>query len=322
MLYGSYALARRAGWAALALLVVLTSPRLEASEPSARDLFQQGNRALAARRRHEALTLFLRSLALVRRPSTLLNIAQCYRLLHFPERALTFYQRYLEAYGQTSSPIPFHAEVREHVGRLRVQRELLKKARIDQREGAHRAAIKRLSLARELTRWPGVSLLLAQSYQALGERALARAAAAAALTAYESHVERWRDSDGAPRHVQAGLEAARRLLRGLRAGRHAARDPAPTKKRSKAWLITAIVAGGLAVAAEIVAWVFFAKANRLQTDDPTFDRYKSVVIGGHISAGLFGLLSATGVVLHVTLAPSDTDRSAPRGALLQATFRF
>jgi tetratricopeptide (TPR) repeat protein len=308
--------------AGLVLLIALSAARLEARTPSARDLFMRGNKALAAGRRHEALSYFFRSLALVRRPNTLLNIAQCYRLLDFPERALTYYERYLASYAGASR-IPFQAEVVGHVAQLRVQRDLLAKARRDQREGAHRAAIKRLTQARKLTRWPGIDLLLAESYLSLHDNEKARLSAAAALAGYEAHLERWRVlGGGAPKHVQVRAATSRQLVERLRSTpSKVSRSDGTQPSRSKAWLVSGIVAGGLAIAAEVVALVLLTKANQLRTDDPDFDTYKSIVIGGHISAGLLAALSGTAFILHFALAPSVNRREA-RGVVLTASFAF
>jgi len=312
----------------LALLVLAAPPEARANE--ARDLFVRGNEALSAGRRHEALTLFLRSLELAQRPSTVLNIAQCYRLLHFPEQALRYYQRYLESHDP-SRPIRYQAEVREHIGRLQVQADLLAKARANQREGAHAAAIERLTLARQLTRWPGLGLLLARSYIALHDEALALTSAKSALAGYDYHLRQWREAGlEAPAHVQRAADMARRLVGRLQ--RKATPGPVvhePTpppagnaRPRSRVWLITAAVAGGLAAVAEIVAIVYYQKADKLRTNNPDFDTYRSAVVGGHVSAGILAAISATGVVLHFTLAPRKPAGGEPRGALVTATFRF
>lgn len=308
---------------ALALLVLTSSPRLGAQELDARQLFISGNEALSAGRHHEALALFLRSLALNRRPSTILNIAQCYRLLDFPERAVRYYRRYLRSHGDAAATIPYRAEVREHLGRLQVPHELLEKARALQREGVHRGALKRLRAARQLSRWPGIDLLQAQSYLALGKQARALAAARRAAAAYERHLQRWGVPGAAPQHVRRQADAARVLVRRLQAQKVATKPEARPPSRSRGWLITSIVAGALAVAAEIAAVVFYQQAEQLYTDDPTFHTYKKVVIAGHISAGVLALFAGTSVVLHFTLDASESStRARGRGALVTATFRF
>lgn len=331
--------------AMLTLLALTWAPQIGAQENEARALFVRGNQALSAGRRHEALVLFLRSLELTRRPSTLLNIAQCYRLLQFPEQALLYYQRYVESNPDPSAPVKYEAEVNRYIVELRTQTGLLAEARAQQRAGDHAAAIVRLNRLRKLTNWPGVALSLAQSYAALNDTAHAMTFARAALAGYQFHLGRWREAGAgpAPGHVVTGAKLARRLVRRLQPVEPATRPPPlepersvpperpgppqdaarGAKPRSKAWLITAVVAGALALTAEIVAIVFYRKADRLRTDNPDFDTYRSVVIAGHVSAGVLAALSVTGVVLHLTLAPSaGPDQNAPRGALVTATFRF
>jgi tetratricopeptide (TPR) repeat protein len=68
----------------------------------------------------EALEQFRSSLARASRPSTILNIAQCYRQLDKTEQALFYYRLYLAEFdkkkpGQRS---PHHDEVDEHIRRL------------------------------------------------------------------------------------------------------------------------------------------------------------------------------------------------------------
>jgi tetratricopeptide (TPR) repeat protein len=311
----------------LALLVLTSAPQLEAQEHEARSLFTRGNEALAAGRRHEALALFLRSLELFTRPSTILNVAQCYRLIDFPEQALRYYQDYLNSHVDPAAPVPYRAEVREHLGRLKVQRELLHKIRELQREGAHKAALKRLKAAGQLTRWPGVDLLRVRSHLALRKTAPALAAARRARAVYERHLQRWRAAGigPAPRHAQRAAEESQRLVQQLEAeaGKEqplTTREPA--RQRSRGWLIAGIVTGALAITAEIVALVYYQKANRLFTDDPTFDTYRSVVIGGHVTAGVLAAFAGTSFVLHFTLTPNAPSGEEARGALVTATLRF
>lgn len=317
----------------LVLLILTCSLRLEAQQPDARYLFIRGNEALAAGRRHEALTLFLRSLELARRPSTLLNIAQCYRLLDFPEHAMSYYKRYLTSHADPSVPIPYLAEVQGHVSRLQVQRDLLVEARQHQREGAHAAAIEQLRLAQQLTRWPGLGLLLARSHLALHDDALALRYARSALSAYAFHLRQWREAGAPPQHVTKGADAARRLVQRLETSRTAAAappQPPKTKKtknkkkspaRSRVWLVTAIAAGALALAAEVTALVYYRRANQLRTDDPDFDKCKSITIAGHVSAGALALIS--GISIYIALSPPEPSQGTPRTrALVTATFRF
>jgi tetratricopeptide (TPR) repeat protein len=314
---------------ALTLLVLTCSPRLDARELEARRLFTRANEALSAGRRHEALALFLRSLALTRRPSTILNIAQCYRLLDFPERALRYYRRYLGSHADSTARTPYKAEVRVHIGRLQVQRGLLVRAREHQRDGDHRSAVRWLELARQRTRWPGLELLLARSQEALRDEAGALAAARRALAGYERHLRRWREAgiERAPRHVQEGADAARQLVRRLERARQPRKPstlPLRTEgsKGTRGWLVGAVVAGGLALAAEVLALVYYQRAEQLYTNDPTFETYRSVVLGLHVTAGVLALVSGTSIALHFTLARPEASGGGARGAVVTATVRF
>ncbi len=111
---------------ALALTLGVAPPAARAApsaEAQAKELFFQGNTQYKLSNFEKALDLFRRSLALVSRPNTVFNIAQCYRNLKNAEKALFYYKLYLsewERFKPGTAP-PNAGEVKGHITGLEAE---------------------------------------------------------------------------------------------------------------------------------------------------------------------------------------------------------
>lgn len=88
-----------------------------AATAQARALYEHGLNEYRRRDYRRAIMFYEQSLKLSQRPSLLFNIAQCYRMLEDPSRALDFYRQYLAVWRaqNPSQPAPNYDEVRNYI---------------------------------------------------------------------------------------------------------------------------------------------------------------------------------------------------------------
>ena len=115
-------------WLVLLLLGTLR-PAITLAQQDAlarsRDLFRRGAVQYRAGSYAAALQKFELALAQARRPSILLNIAQCHRKLGNRRPALSHFKQYLELWERQNpaKPAPFRREIQRHIARLRAELE-------------------------------------------------------------------------------------------------------------------------------------------------------------------------------------------------------
>jgi tetratricopeptide (TPR) repeat protein len=71
----------------------------------------------------KAIVAFKEALRLEKKPSLLLNLAQCYRQIRDADKALFYYKLYLTEWRRSNPqrPPPYEQEVQEHISRLTTQ---------------------------------------------------------------------------------------------------------------------------------------------------------------------------------------------------------
>ncbi len=268
----------RALLALLALLLVLPaapSPAWAADRPSARALRKAKRKFSRAEVQYrvgnftQALALYKEALRLARRPSIVFNIAQCYRFLEQPKRAIFFYELYLSEWKRTHrhDPPPNLEEVHAHLDKLRQQAARPRKGAL-RLEGVPPGAtvlidgmiVGKGPLRAELKLEPGERELRVEA------RGYLPAVRTVAIEAGETATETIR------------LVAARR-------------------QRSTAWLVTGISGAALAVGAEVTALVFTKETNEEITGSDGFKRYRNLAIASHIAAGTLAVVSGVGFYL-------------------------
>jgi tetratricopeptide (TPR) repeat protein len=100
--------------AGIAVLFLVTTVRLAAAEESARTHHEQGRAAVLRGQHEEAIVAYRRAYELKADPSYLYDIAEAYRALGVPERAVFFYRRYLSTHPRP----PNRPEVEATIARL------------------------------------------------------------------------------------------------------------------------------------------------------------------------------------------------------------
>jgi tetratricopeptide (TPR) repeat protein len=107
---------------AIMLVIVAGAPKAmaEADLPKARALFEKGEVRYRQGRFKEALAYYQAAQEIVRRPSMVLNVAQCYRQLGLLTKALFNYRLYLADWVRVNpdrTP-PFQKEVKGHISTI------------------------------------------------------------------------------------------------------------------------------------------------------------------------------------------------------------
>lgn len=102
-----------------------TAPNIQADETTeqAKVIFQKGLNEYLVGNFEGALKLYLEALKLARRPSIMLNVAQSYRMLERPQKAIFFYKLYLGEYARTSGgkTSPYKKEIEDYIAGLNAQ---------------------------------------------------------------------------------------------------------------------------------------------------------------------------------------------------------
>jgi hypothetical protein len=279
------------------LLVVgvaaLWSPRVDADSASvrrAKQLFRQADSAYQLGAYNQALEKFEAALKLARRPSILLNIAQCHRQLGNANKALHFYQQYLSEWELVSPgvEVPYKREVEGHIAHL--------KAELGQDE---RAVVVGPGAG------SGKNLTTPERQAQPGEAARLRLEGVPAGAEVMIDGELVQRARGGPvrLRLEPGEYALLVSLPGhepwqrevmVEAGDDVRYLVAMTKAKSSgstAWLVTGICTATLAVGAEIFAIISTVLANDSVRGSKKFDGYQAMAITGHVLAGTFLITS-------------------------------
>lgn len=289
---------------AVMLLALLPPPRAAAAANSARlraakKEFDHAEVQYRLGNFEPALAHYKEALKLARRPSIVFNIAQCYRFLEQPKKAIFFYELYLSEWKRTypDTPPPNRDEVVQWL-----------------------AALKREARRAE----PG-----SVSLEGVPDGA----------AVYLDGKLVGRGPFAAPIELPPGGHELRVVARGYRpyAGTLTVRGGAALTERVQlrrlrgrkgAWLVTGLVSGTLAIGAEVAALLLTRETNRQYDDTPEFRRYRAGAIGSHIAAGTLAAAAAVSFVLYYRSGERAPEKRAlgfaplPGGALVAARGTF
>lgn len=270
---------------ALVLLAPLSPPRTaDAATPArlraAKKAFKRAEVQYRLGNFEEALGHYKAALKLARRPSLVFNIAQCYRFLEQPKKAIFFYQLYLSEWKRTHprTPPPNRDEVMQWLAALRQQARSAEPGSVRLQGVPDRAAV--YLDGKLVGRGPFAAPIELEP----GDHALR--VVARGHHPYEGTLT-----------VRGGAAVTERVaLRRLRG-------------RKGACLVTGLVTGALAVGAEVAALLLTRETNKQYDDTPEFRRYRAGAIGSHVAAGT---LAAAAVVSFVLYYRSGERAPAPR----------
>lgn len=266
---------------AILMLLVVTFPLAASAQgpDRARQHFQRGEVHYRLGEFARALDEFRAALKLTRRSSIVLNLAQSYRQLDRPKKALFYYKLYLDMYDRENpgKESPYLQDVQKFIGWCVARQEQLRR---DSRPkpGPGSAASGTLSVKVPL---PGARVELD------GEE-VGRGPLATSL-----------DVKPGRRLVQAsrfGFGTRSRRFQMKPAGR--ARVELELR-RNRFWFFTGLAAAALAVTAETTAVVCTLEARDQYQGLPTWERYRNGALAGHIVAGTLAAAAAVSFYLHV-----------------------
>lgn len=267
----------------------------------------------------KALADYKAALKLHHHPNILFNIAQCYRRMKAPDKALFFYKLFLADWARLKPGTrpSNHVEVEGHVKRLEIEIKVRETKRAqDERDkkrfAAERLALERAKLAllakqRTTTARPdkkkGPALLRIDGLDAVLARVLVdgQHKATTPITT--------------PIVVEPGILKVQIRARGYRTwekqvqvgpgGEAILRVKLDRESRSSFWLGSTIAAGVLAAAAEALAIVFTVQAKDHYEGTPNYQSDRNLAIGGHVAAGVLGAYAAMSLVFYLRSGRTD-----------------
>jgi len=280
------------GGAALALIAVLGAT--PASADKAKDLFEKAETQYRLGNFAQALTNYEAALKLRRHPSIIYNIAQCYRQMSKPDKALFFYKLYLSDWARDNAKPPNFSEVKRHIDQLTGMIEESKRATPTPSVAAPPARA-RLHLAG----LPDGARVL------VGGVLRARAPLAAPI-------------ELEPGEHQVRVEATGFLPWTRTVNASAGEQPrvdvtlSRPAGRSTFWLATGIATGALAVGSMALGVAFNLKANDQREGSDEYDQQRNISLAGYVVGGT---LAAASVVSWILWARSGGgQQEAPRAA--------
>ena len=213
-------------WRTGVIITVLASASIVHADQDAvkeaRRLFVQGKQLYDKGRYFRSLKHFTAAMKYAPRPVILLNIAQCYRKLRLPPKALFYYDWYLSASRQEKPDRTprFLAEVTEHITQRKKLITLYKQGEQQYRQKKYKAAMSSFRAARKILPWTRIHINIAQCHVKLEQRHLARARAEMAVKRYRRFLAAWRRAvpgESIPDHaeVQVKIRLLKQLLRSL-----------------------------------------------------------------------------------------------------------
>ena len=271
-----------------------TQPSATAGARLARDLFQRAELHYRLREFRKALVDYQAVLKLRHHPNILFNIAQCFRQLDQPDKALFFYKLFIADWGRVRPGTlpPNNAEVQEQIGRLeekiRAREELRRREHARERPRGDRGAP--AGPPKSYLALEGLELVMARVLVDGEHRAMTPIKRP--LVVKPGRLRITVEADGYlpwSRYVtvKPGQEATVRVA--LRA----------RPRRSRLWLAGTIASLALASGAEALAIVFARRANEHYRGTPPFEQDRTVSIAGHAAAGAFAALGVASLVLYL-----------------------
>ena len=251
----------------------------------AREHFERGETQYRLGRFSTALKEYQAALKLVRRPSIIYNIAQCYRQLGEYRRSIFYYKLYLSDWQRVhpGQKPPYEREVKEHVSKLTAAAR--RKAAEQDGPGVSEppgpaAARVQLDGAPDGARVFVDGVLVARTPLEVPLQ----------LTPGQHRLELVaRGAVPWVQNIQLSGSEQRRILVDMEVKRG---------KRDKTYLAIGIPALAVAVGMEIMAIVTWVEGNKLKETDPDINTYKTLNIVGHVGAGVFLAGSVTAFVLY------------------------
>lgn len=296
----------------------------------AKKLFFQGKQHYDDRHYAEALAIFQQALRLTRRSSIILMVARCYRRLQRVDRALAYFEQYLQAWSREGheGKSRHRAEVKHQIDNLRTIVDLVQRARALGKKGQHRAALSLLEAALRLSPWAQIHGEMARCHQHLGSSHRALSSLKVAMGYWEGYQINWtsRHPHTQPpdhQHARRQIARLRDLERAIRGKAVAAGSPPGHVKQdereasrtspSMLWLSLGITSAVLVVGAEVMAWVAYSEATDYYEWDPEYSRYRSLTVAGHVTAGAMAVASGLCFYLYHR---SGRKTTAPRASVL------
>lgn len=220
----------------------------------------------------KALAEFEAAIKLVKRPSIVLNMAQCLRNLKRHDKALFFYKLYLSEYERQHPgwPPPYQDDVKKQIQRL---------------EALIRKTSRRSSV------WiQGIKLAGAQVLVDGEPRVLTPMTRPLTVTPGK-HVVEVQAAGHQPWRRRAKITRGQELLLKARL--------VPLPGRSTFWLVSMVASAALSGGAEAMALVYTSRANEHFTGTAAYHQDKNLALGGQVAAGVFGALAVTSLVLYL-----------------------
>lgn len=185
-------------WRAAVVVVVLSCSGVAHADmdavQEAKRLFLQGKKLYDKGKYFRSLKHFTAAMKYAPRPVILLNIAQCYRKLRLPPKALFYYEWYLTA-ARKAKPDRTPRFLTEVTGHIVMRNKLLalyNKGELLYRQKKYKAAMASFKEARKILPWTRIHINIARCHIQLEERHLARARAEMALKRYRRFLAAWR----------------------------------------------------------------------------------------------------------------------------------
>ncbi len=318
-------------------------------------MFLDGKKHYRAKRYLEALRSFQQARSVSDRPSIVMMIANCYRQLQHPDRALAHYREYLAGWRRANhqKPSPYQQVVESHISHMKTIVELVRRGEALLQEGNPAAALPVFQAANQQNSWPRIRVGIALCHKQLGQRSRALTVIDATLAERRKVLSDWKQDH--PNHLPTDHEQIERTIDRLEQLRRsvdsgaatpgqaepsrqpalatpAAQDPPGEQPagRSVLWLATGIATAALAVGFEVGAWVSYSQANQHFTHEPEYDTYRSLTIAGHVLAGVCAAAAGTSFVLYYMSGPDEAAASQARlwiqptagGATVSGALRF
>ena len=188
---------------------------------AAKRLFMQGKQHYSKGRYFKSLDQFQQALKQSPRPVILLNIAQCYRKLKLPPRALFFYEWYLTEWRKRrpDRPPKFLAEVTGHIQQRKRLITAYRRGEEQFRDKKYAQALASFQAAQKILPWTRIHINVARCHFKLGRPAMARAHAKLALKRFRRQLAAWQLAVGGGKPDQAEVRSKIQLLETLLRGR-------------------------------------------------------------------------------------------------------
>ncbi len=297
--------------AAACLLLAQTAPAQAgpAELAKARKAFKEGEVQYRLGNFAGALSRYQEALKWAARPSILFNMAQCYRVMKNPDKALFYYRLYLDDWRKQNpqNPRPHNVkEVELRISDLRAQIKTKEAAREAARERAERQR-----QAREQELWRKKTLDRAGRSEPGGQGRIKLIGIGAAgsevrvdgalMVVTEEGVLKAKEGDRQLRVSSPGFRPwTGRATVKAGATVNVMVSLVPLKKKLKSgWLVASIACLALAGGAEAMGIVFSQRANTHFADTEPFEDDSRLSYLGHGLAGAFGAAAVATLIIYL-----------------------